>query len=44
LKPAISEIIHPILLSNPKFQKKISSSTALVDTLYNVILANLDEE
>ena len=40
----ISDFLHPILLSDPKLEKMIGSSSELVETLFHVLMANLEEE
>ncbi|MDD5260706.1 MAG: hypothetical protein PHD76_02560 [Methylacidiphilales bacterium] len=44
LKPRISEILHPILLPNPQLQEQIGSSADLVNSIFDVVMANLHEE
>lgn len=40
----ISDFLHPILLSDPEFEKKIRPSSELVEMLFHVLMANLEEE
>lgn len=40
----ISDFLHPILLSNPEFEKKITPNSDLVDMLFHVLIANLEDE
>ena len=40
----ISDFLHPILLSNQKLERMIGSSTDLVETLFHVLMANLEED
>jgi len=40
----ISDFLHPILLSDSELERKIRPSSELVETMFHVILANLDEE
>ena len=40
----ISDFLHPILLSDPEFEKKIRPSSELVEMLFHVLIANLEEE
>lgn len=44
VKPRISEILHLIFLSNPELEKATGSSADLVNMLFEVILANLDDD
>ena len=39
-----SDFLHPILLSDPEFEKKIRPSSELVEMLFHVLMANLEEE
>ena len=40
----ISDFLHPILLSYPELERKIRPSSELVEMLFHVLMANLDEE
>jgi hypothetical protein len=40
----ISDFLHPLLLSDPAFARKVGSSAELVDELFHVLMANLEEE
>jgi hypothetical protein len=40
----ISDFLHPILLSDSRLEKLIGSSADLVETLFHVLMANLEEE
>jgi hypothetical protein len=40
----ISDFLHPILISHPEFEKKISPSSELVEMLFHVLIANLESE
>ena len=40
----ISDFLHPLLLSDPAFARKVGSSSELVDELFHVLMANLEEE
>lgn len=44
LLAGISDFLHPLLLSDPAFARKIGSSSELVEELFHVLLANLEEE
>ncbi len=38
----ISDFLHPILLSDPEFERKIKPSSELVEMLFHVLMANLE--
>lgn len=40
----ISDFLHPILLSDPAFEREIRPSSELVEMLFHVLMANLDDE
>jgi hypothetical protein len=40
----ISDFLHPLLLSDREFAKKVGSSSELVEELFHVLLANLEDE
>lgn len=40
----ISDFLHPILLSDPELEMKIRPSSELVEMLFHVLMANLDED
>jgi hypothetical protein len=40
----ISDFLHPLLLSDREFARKVGSSSELVEELFHVLLANLEEE
>jgi len=40
----ISDFLHPILLSDPELERKIRPSSELVEMLFQVPMANLEEE
>jgi hypothetical protein len=40
----ISDFLHPILLSDPEFEKKVRPSSELVEMHFHVLMANLDDE
>jgi hypothetical protein len=40
----ISDFLHPILLSNPEFEKKVKPSSELVEMLFHVLISNLEDE
>ncbi len=40
----ISDFLHPLLLSDPAFARKVGSSAELVEELFHVLMANLEEE
>ncbi len=40
----ISDFLHPVLLSNPELESKIRPSSELVETLFHVLMANLDDD
>ncbi len=40
----ISDFLHPILLSDPEFEKKVSPNSELVEMLFHVLIANLEDE
>lgn len=40
----ISDFLHPILISDPEFERKIAPSSDLVEMLFHVLIANLEEE
>jgi len=43
LLPLISDFLHPILLADPDMEKRIGSTSDLVEMLFHVMMANLDE-
>ncbi len=43
LLPKISDFLHPILLADPKLEKKIGATSDLVEMLFHVVMANLDD-
>jgi hypothetical protein len=43
LLPRISDFLHPILLADPKLEKQIGATSDLVEMLYHVVMANLDD-
>jgi hypothetical protein len=40
----ISDFLHPLLLSDPAFARKVGSSSELVEELFHVLMANLKFE
>ena len=40
----ISDFLHPILLSDPEFEKKVRPSSELVEMLFHVLMANLEDQ
>lgn len=44
LLAGISDFLHPLLLSDPAFARKIGSSSELVEEMFHVLMANLEEE
>lgn len=44
LLAGISDFLHPLLLSDPDFAREIGSSSELVDELFHVVMANLEED
>lgn len=40
----ISDFLHPLLLSDPELEKKVRPSSELVEMLFHVLMANLDDE
>jgi len=40
----ISDFLHPLLISDPAFARKVGSSSELVEELLHVVLANLEDE
>lgn len=40
----ISDFLHPILLADLEFEKKVRPSYELVDMLYHVLIANLEND
>ena len=43
LSQRISDFLHPILLANPKLERQIGASSNLVETLFDVVMANADD-
>lgn len=43
LLPRISDFLHPILLANPELEKKIGATSDLVEMLFHVMMANLED-
>jgi hypothetical protein len=40
----ISDFLHPLLLSDREFARKVGSSSELVEELFHVLMANLEDE
>ena len=40
----ISDFLHPLLLSDPELETKVRPSSELVEMLFHVLMANLDDE
>jgi hypothetical protein len=43
LRQCISDFLHPILLANPRLEKRLEASSDLVETLFHVVMANADD-
>lgn len=43
LLPRISDFLRPILLADPKLEKKIGATSDLVEMLFHVAMANLED-
>ncbi|MFT6178727.1 MAG: hypothetical protein ACJAQT_003424 [Akkermansiaceae bacterium] len=39
----ISDFLHPILLADPELERQIRPSSELVDTIFHVLMANLED-
>jgi hypothetical protein len=40
----ISDFLHPMLIANPHLEETVRPSSELVETLFHVMMANLDED
>lgn len=43
LMQRISDFLHPILLSNPDLEKQVKPSSDLVEILFQVVMANIED-
>ena len=44
LLAGISDFLHPLLLYDREFARKVGSSSELVEEMFHVLMANLEEE